>query len=276
MWFDSVNFLMEPMSYSFMVRALIASVLVSAVCPLVGLFVVTRGYGFMGDALAHSVFPGMVAALVIGLAPWFGALPAAIVFAILVGFITRKTGLRADSAIAILFATMFALGTIMISIFRSQVSIDLESLLLGQILAVSRPDLYTMAALATLTAVYVVGFYRPLVFVSFDSLGAEVAGMRTTAIEYSLMATISVVVVLTAQAVGVILVLAMLVAPTASAALILKRHVGVIFLGIGFALFASISGLYLSYYLNLPSGPSIAIVSGLLFGCVALLRRRVA
>ena len=276
MWFDSVNFLMEPMSYSFMLRALLASVLVSVVCPMVGLFVVTRGYGFMGDALAHSVFPGMVAALVIGVAPWFGALPTAVIFAILVGFITRKTGLRADSAIAILFATMFALGSILISVFRSRVNVDLEALLLGQILAVSPSDLITMAALTTLIAVYVVGFYKSLVFVSFDSLGAEVAGMRTTAIEYSLLGAISVVVVLTAQAVGVILVLAMLVAPTASAALILKRHVGVVFLGIGFALVASISGLYLSYYANLPSGPSIAIVSGLLFGCVALMRRRVA
>lgn len=276
MGFDPINFVMEPLGYAFMLRAMIAAVLVSVVCPLVGLFVVTRGYGFMGDALAHSVFPGMVAALVIGVAPWFGALPAAIIFAILVGFITRKTGLRADSAIAILFATMFALGSIMISIFRTRVSVDLESLLLGQILAVTRDDLIVMGALATLITVYVVGFYRSLVFVSFDSLGAEVAGMRTTVIEYSLLAAISVVVVLTAQAVGVILVLALLVAPTASAALIFKRHVGIIFLGIGFALFASISGLYLSYYANLPSGPAMAIVSGLIFGIVVLLRRRVA
>lgn len=276
MAFDPIGFVTEPLGYAFMVRALIASVIVSVVCPMVGLFVVTRGYGFMGDALAHSVFPGMVAALVMGIAPWFGALPTAVVFAFLVGFVTRKTGLRADAAIAILFASMFALGSIMISVFRSRVSVDLEALLLGQILAVTQFDLIIMAALTTLIAVYVVGFYRSLVFVSFDSLGAEVAGMRTTAIEYSLLAAIAIVVVLTAQAVGVILVLAMLVAPTASAALIVKRHVGVIFLGMGFALFAAITGIYLSYYANLPSGPSIAIVSGLLFGLVALMRRRVA
>ena len=272
---DPITFIVEPFTYDFMVRAFAVSVLISIVCPMVGLFVVTRGYGFMGDALAHSVFPGMVAAIVLGLSPWFGSLPTAVVFAVLVGYVTRRTGLRADSAIAILFATMFALGVVLISVFRSRVNVDLEALLLGQILAVAVPDLLTMLALTVLTAVFVIGFYPRLVFISFDSLGAEVAGMRTTAIEYALLAAISVVVVLTAQAVGVILVLAMLVAPTATATLILRRHVGVVFLGVAFALVASATGLYLSYYANLPSGPSIALVSGAIFGVVALVRQRV-
>ena len=271
-----LDFISEPLGYGFMTRALIAAILVGIVCPLVGLFVVTRGYGFMGDALAHSVFPGMVGALLLGISPWFGAIPSAVLFAVLVGFITRRTGLRADSAIAILFATMFALGVILISVFRSSVSIDLEAILLGQILAVSVGDLITMAALTALIVAFVLGFYRFLVYVSFDSQGAEVAGMRTTAIEYSLLTAIATVVVLTAQAVGIILVLAMLVAPVAAAALILRRHVGVVFLGIGFALFASVVGLYLSYYVNLPFGPSIAVVTGLMFGCIAVARRRVA
>ena len=274
--FDLLEFISEPLSYGFMTRAMLAALLVSIVCPLVGLFVVTRGYGFMGDALAHSVFPGMVGAIVIGISAWFGAIPAAVLFAVLVGFITRRTGLRADSAIAILFATMFALGVIMISLFRSRVIVDLEALLLGQILAVSAGDLVTMAALTALIAMFVFGFYRHLVYVSFDSQGAEVSGMRTTAIEYALLAAIAIVVVLTAQAVGVILVLAMLVTPTATAALILRRHVGVVFLGIGIALSASVIGLYLSYYANTPSGPAIAVMTGLMFGCIALARRRVA
>lgn len=273
--FAPLELISEPLGYGFMTRALFAAVLVGIVCPLVGLFVVTRGYGFMGDALAHSIFPGMVGAIVLGVSPWFGAIPAAVVFAVLVGFITRRTGLRADSAIAILFATMFALGVIMISIFRSQVNVDLEAILLGQILAVSAGDLLTMALLTILIIAFVLGFYRFLVYVSFDSQGAEVAGMRTTAIEYGLLTAIATVVVLTAQAVGVILVLAMLVAPVAAAALIFRRHVGVVFLGIGFALFAAVAGLYLSYYVNLPSGPAMALVTGVLFGCVALARRRV-
>ena len=276
MQFLPLDFISEPLGYGFMMRALFAAILVGIVCPLVGLFVVTRGYGFMGDALAHSVFPGMVGAIVLGVAPWFGAIPAAVVFAVLVGFITRRTGLRADSAIAILFATMFALGIIMISVFRSRVNVDLEALLLGQILAVSVGDLLTMTALTVVIIAFVLGFYRFLIYVSFDAQGAEVAGMRTTAIEYSLLTAIAAVVVLTAQAVGVILVLAMLVAPVAAAALIFRRHINVVMLGIGFALFASVAGLYLSYYVNLPFGPSIAVVTGLLFGCIAVARRRVA
>lgn len=276
MEFDPIGWLLEPFEYGFMVRALLALLLIGIVCPLVGLFVVTRGYGFMGDALAHSVFPGMVGAIVLGFAAWFGAIPTAVAFAILVGYVTRRTGLRADAAIAILFATLFALGAIMISAFRSRVAVDLEAILLGQLLAVSVGDLLTMLVLTIATVAFVLWFYPQLVFSSFDPEGAEVAGLHTTWLDYGLLAVIAVVVVLTAQAVGVILVLALLVAPAAAATLLVRRHVGVIFVGMGFAVLASIAGLYLSYYANWPSGPSIALLTGVGFGIVALARRRVA
>ncbi len=273
---DAINYLLEPFGYSFMVRALAISLIISILCPSIGIFVITRGYGFMGDALAHSIFPGMVAALILGISPWIGAWPSAIAFALIVGYLIRHTGIRADTAIAIMFATMFALGIILISIFSSHVAIDLDGLLIGQILGVSESDIVATIIAAIIVLTIVFGFYKELVFTSFDATGAEVAGIPTAFINYMLLAVIATVIMVTVKAVGIILVLAMLVAPSAAAALIAQRHVNIIFLGIAIALVASISGIYLAYYLDLPAGPAMALVSGVIFGGTALLRRRLS
>ena len=272
---DIAGYIFGPFEYGFMVRALVVSVLVSVVCPVVGIFVITRGYGFMADALAHSVFPSMVIAIIAGLSPWVGAIPTAVFFAVFVGYIVRRTGIRSDIAMAILFATMFALGVIMISAFSSRVSVDLEALLMGQILGVSRGDIVVTVVAAGFVLVTIAALYKEMLFVSFDSVGAEVAGIGTARVDYVLLATIGVVVVVTVQAVGVILVLAMLVAPSGSAILVARRRGLIMLLGILFALAASVSGLYVSYYVNLPAGPSMALISGVIFGVLTLARRRI-
>ena len=273
---DLISYVTEPFQYSFLVRALVVAVIISITCPLVGVFVITRGYGFMGDAMAHSIFPGMAGALIFGLSPWFGMLPAALVFAFLIGFLIRKTGIEADAAIGILFASLFALGIVMISIWGSDVNVNLEDILLGQILAVTTSDILVTLGVAILTLVIFVGYFKELMFVSFDPVGAEVAGIRVAWVDYLLLALISVVVVVTIQAVGVILVLAMLIAPAAAATLAANRIFPIIGYGILFALIASISGLYASYYGNLPSGASIALASGIIFAIVAMIRRRIS
>ena len=273
---DLISYITEPFQYGFMLRALGVAIIVSITCPLVGVFVITRGYGFMGDAMAHSIFPGMALALVIGFSPWYGMLPAALVFAFLIGFVMRKTGIQADAAIGILFATLFALGIILISLFGSRVSVNLEDILLGQILAVTTGDILITLGVALLTLVLFAGHFKELMFVSFDPIGAEVAGINVAWIDYLLLAMISVVIVVTIQAVGVILVLAMLIAPAAAATLAVQRVLHIISFGILFALLASISGLYASYYANLPSGASIALASGIIFAIVAVIRRRIS
>ncbi len=273
---DVISYIAEPFQYGFMLRALGVAVIISIVCPLVGVFVITRGYGFMGDAMAHSIFPGMALALIAGLSPWFGMLPAALVFAFLIGFLIRKTGIQADAAIGILFASLFALGIVLISLFGSQVSVNLEDILLGQILAVTEGDILVTLGVALLTLLVFAGYFKELVFVSFDPIGAEVAGIRVGWIDYLLLALISVVIVVTIQAVGVILVLAMLIAPAAAASLAANKIFHIIGFGVLFALIASITGLYTSYYGNLPSGASIALASGIIFAIVATLRRRIA
>lgn len=273
---DVISYIVEPFQYSFLVRALIAAVIISVICPLVGVFVVTRGYGFMGDAMAHSILPGMALALIAGMSPWVGMLPSALVFAFLVGFIIRKTGIQADAAIGILFATMFAVGILFMSLWGAQVTVSLEDILLGQLLAVTQNDILVTLGVAFLTLLVFAGYFKGLMFVSFDPVGAEVAGIRVERVDYLLLALISVVVVVTIQAVGVILVLAMLIAPAAAATLAAQRVVPTIGFGILFALIASIVGLYSSYYWNTPSGASIALASGLIFAIVASIRRRIS
>ena len=272
---DLLSYITEPFEYGFMLRALVVAIIISLICPLVGVFVINRGYGFMGDAMAHSIFPGMAGALIFGLSPWFGMLPAALVFAFLIGFLIRKTGIEADAAIGILFASLFALGIVMISIWGSDVNVNLEDILLGQILAVTTSDIIVTLGVTILTLVIFAGYFKELIFVSFDPVGAEVAGIRVAWVDYLLLALISVVVVVTIQAVGVILVLAMLIAPAAAATLAASRLFHIIGYGIMFAMIASISGLYVSYYGNLPSGASIALASGTIFVIVALIKRRI-
>ena len=273
---DLISYIVEPFRYSFLVRALVVAVVISITCPLVGVFVITRGYGFMGDAMAHSILPGMALALIAGLSPWFGMLPAALVFAFLVGFIIRKTGIQADAAIGIMFATLFALGVLVMSLWGTRVTVSLEDILLGQILSVTESDILVTLGVAFLTLLIFAGYFKGLMFVSFDPIGAEVAGIRVGRVDYLLLALISVVVVVTIQAVGVILVLAMLIAPAAAATLAAQRVLHIIGFGTLFALIASIVGLYVSYYWNLPSGASIAITSGLIFAIVALVRQRIS
>ena len=273
---DVISYITEPFQYEFMLRALAVAVITSITCPLVGVFVITRGYGFMGDAMAHSILPGMALALIAGMSPWFGMLPSALVFAFLVGFIIRKTGIQADAAIGILFATLFALGILVMSLWGAQITMSLEDILLGQLLGVTQSDILVTLGVAFLTLVMFAGYFKGLMFVSFDPIGAEVAGIHVGRIDYLLLALISVVVVVTIQAVGVILVLAMLIAPAAAATLAAQRVLPIMGFGILFALIASIVGLYASYYWNLPSGASIAITSGLIFAIVASIRRRIS
>ncbi len=271
----AIGYIFDPFSYGFMARALIVSLIVGVACPLVGIFIVARGYGFMAEAVAHGVFPGMAGAFILGFSPWVGALPTAIAFSTLTGFITRRTAVQSDSAIAIVYTGMFALGVIMISLFEGRVNVRLEDILLGQILGVSNSDIIVTLAAAGLVAVVLAVFFRDFIFVSFDPVGAEVAGMPTATLNYLLLALIAVVVVITLQAVGVILALAMLVAPAAAASMVAKKIGPIIVLGIAFAITAAISGLYLSYYANFPSGSAIALVAVGIFAIVAISRRRI-
>lgn len=266
-----LGYIIDPFQYSFMVRALIVSVLVGIMCPVIGAYVVTRGRSFMGDALAHSVLPGMVAAFLLGISPFFAAVPAGVVVALLMGTVSRHTGISEDTSIGIVFAGMFALGMVMLS-KASSINVKIEDLLLGQVLGVTQTDVYVSVVLAALVLIGLYIFHRQLVFTTFDEIGASAAGIRTGVVEYVLLGFLALVVVIGIQAAGIVLVMAMLITPAATGYLIARRFVGMMFVGAIVGAMAAVAGMYLSYYADLPSGPTMALLSTGLFAAAALYR----
>ncbi len=267
--------LLQPFSYGFMVRAMAVSVLVGVMCPILGSFVVTRGLAFMGDALAHAVLPGLVIALIVGVNPVAGAVPAGAAVAILIGYLSRRTGVSEDTSIGILFAGFFALGLVLLT-RAGGINVDLEDLLLGQVLGVSQLDVYVTAGLAALVIALLYLFYKELVFSSFDPVGAAVVGLPAVRMDYLLLVLLALVIVMALQAVGIVLVMAMLVTPAATAYLLVRSFSSVIVVGALLGVLAAVVGLYLSFHFNLPSGPAMTLVATGGFIAAATIKRRTA
>ena len=267
-----IDYIVEPFQYGFMVRALIVSVLVGVMCPVLGAYVITRGRAFMGDALAHSVLPAMVVAFLLGISPFFAAVPAGIVIALLMGSVARRTGISEDTSIGIIFAGMFALGLVMLST-SNNITVNIEDLLLGQVLGVSQTDVLVSLGLTALVIAGLYTFHRQLVYTTFDPVGAKVVGIRTGLIEYVLLALLALVIVIGIQAAGIVLVMAMLITPAAAAYLIAKRFTGVMIIGALIGALSAVAGLYLSFHADLPSGPSMALVATGIFAVAAVMKR---
>ena len=271
-----IDHIVGPFQYPFMVRALIVSVLVGFLLPVVGAYIITRGRAFMSDALAHSLVAPVAVASLLGFTSYVTAVPGGVAIALLMGYISRQTGISDDTSIGVVFAGMFALGLIILSIsvdINPGRSVSIEDLLLGQVLAVSQTDVLVTLFLTVAVAVGVYLFHRQLVFTTFDPVGAQVVGIRTGIVEYVLLALLALVIVSGLQAAGLVLVMAMLVIPSAAAYLLARRFVGVILIGAAIGVVSAIAGLYLSYYANWPSGPAMALVAATIFGAATLHKR---
>ena len=269
-----IDAFIDPFQYEFMKRALIVSVLVGLICPLIGGYVITRNLSFMGDALAHGVMPGLALGFLVGISPLIVAVPTGIGFAALIGFVSHRTGLGEDTSIGILFAGMFALGLMILSISDS-ITVDVEDILLGQVLGVSQTDVIITAVLAAVVVFLLAAMHRQLMFTSFDPVGAQVVGIPVRAMDYALLGILALVIVLSVQAVGIVLVLAMLVVPAATAYLLARRFINIMLLGALLGIVAAVTGLYLSYHFNLPSGPAMSLTAIGMFALSALVKRRV-
>ena len=264
-----IDYIVEPFQYSFMVRALIVSVLVGVMCPVLGAYVITRGRAFMGDALAHSVLPGMVVAFLLGISPFYAAVPTGILVALSMGSVARRTGVSEDTSIGIIFAGMFALGLVMLS-SADNINVNIEDLLLGQVLGVSQTDVYVSLVLASVVLVGLYAFHRQLIYTTFDPVGAKVIGIKTGLVEYVLLALLALVIVIGIQAAGIVLVMAMLITPAATAYLLVKRFVEVMTIGALIGAISAVVGLYLSFHVDLPSGPAMALVATAAFAVAAV------
>ena len=255
---NPIDFLLAPLEYEFFVRALVASALVGVACAVVGAFVVLKGMSFVGDAVSHSAFPGVVLAYLLGLPIALGGSVAAIGTALGIGALTRRSGLRADAVIGVLFAGMFALGVALFSSIPNYVG-DLFHFLFGDVLGISFADLISLAVLASLLLLIVWVLWKELLFATFDPLGAGAAGLPVRRLDDLLLILIAVTIVVSLQAVGIVLVVAMITTPAATAQLLVKRFGQMIALAALIGVTASIAGLYVSYALDIASGAAIVL-----------------
>ena len=258
-----IDILLEPFKYDFMIRSLITAVASGAMLSILGPFAINRNMGFMADAMAHATLPIIAVGVFLGFSISELGVPAAILIAIFLGLIIKNTNVGEDTAIGIIFSSFFALGFVLISLLN--VTVNLEDLLFGQILAVNNADVYIVIFLLFVVSLSVLIFFKQLLFYSFDPIGAEVKGLNTTFLNYLFLILLSIAIVGSLQTVGIILVLSMLIIPAAASKLITNTFVASIRISIVFGIFSSVTGLYLSYFFNLPSGPSMSLVATSIF-----------
>lgn len=266
---NPIDLLLEPLGYDFFVRALVASALVGVACAVVGSFVVLKGMSFIGDAVSHAAFPGIVTAYLLGLPIIFGGAVAAIGTALGIGALTRRSGLRADSIIGVLFAGMFALGVALFSSIPNYVG-DLFAFLFGDVLGISVSDMIALCVLVIALLLVIRALWKELLFATFDPLGAGAAGLPVRRLDDLLLILIAVTIVISLQAVGIVLVVAMITTPAATAQLLVKRFGQMIGVAALIGVTAAVAGLYLSYALDLASGASIVLFETTLFLIVLL------
>jgi manganese/iron transport system permease protein len=261
---NPLDLLLAPLGYDFFVRALIASALVGVACAIVGSFVVLKGMSFIGDAVSHAAFPGIVIAYLIGAPIILGGAIAAIGTALGIGAITRRSGLRSDAIIGVLFAGMFALGVAIFSSIPNYVG-DLFHFLFGDVLGISVGDLQALMLLVFGLLLVLRLLWKELLFSTFDPLGAGAAGLPVRRLDDLLLILIAVTIVISLQAVGIVLVVAMITTPAATAQLLVKRFTAMIQVAALIGVAAAVVGLYVSYSLDIASGAAIVILETLLF-----------
>jgi manganese/iron transport system permease protein len=266
-----LNDLIEPfIRFQFMRNSLLAVVLVGTLCATIGVYVVLRRMAFIGDALAHTVLPGIVFAYFNGISLFFGAVVAGLLTALGIGWLSRRETLREDTAIGIMFTFMFALGILLMSTARS--FRDFTHILFGNVLGVTPNDLTLIGIVAAIVLSALILFHKEFELTSFDPIHAEVIGLRADRLRYGLLILLALTVVTAIQAVGVVLTSAMLVTPAATASLLTNRLPRMMLIAIGVAISAGAIGLYASYRYNVASGAAIVLACTLLFGSAWLAR----
>jgi len=258
-----LSILIEPFAFGFMQRGLAAGILIGISCAVLGAYVVLRGMAFIGDAMAHTILPGIVVAFLNGVSLFWGALIAAIVTALGIGWFSKEGEVREDTAVGVMFSGLFALGILLLSKLRSYR--DLSHILFGNILGVSDADLLVIAGVCLIVLIAVIVGYKELLVTSFDPGHAISIGLSPSLVRYALLMLLALTIVTAIQAVGVVMVVALLVTPAATANLLTKQLPNMMILGALFAAAASLIGLYASYYADVASGASIVLALTAMF-----------
>jgi manganese/iron transport system permease protein len=270
---DIFNWITDPLQYSFMQRALVEVLLMGLACGLIGTYVVLRGMAFIGDALSHAIFPGVVVAFLLNISFFVGALAFGLITAVSIGALSRNRRVSEDTAIGVLFAGMFALGIVLISTVKGYTA-NLASFLFGNVLGVSTVDLIASAVIGLLVLGALILFHKELVLVAFDSDMAEAVGLPVWMVNLGLLLLMALTIVVSLSAVGNILVVAMLVTPAAAARLWTDRLRVMMLLSALFGAVAGVAGLLTSYHTDLAAGGTIVLIVTAWFGVSLLIAPR--
>ncbi len=254
-----MDFIEAIMQYEFLQKALLTSIMVGIICGVVGCFIILRGMALMGDAISHAVLPGVAISYMLGINFFFGAVFTGILTAIAIGFVSQNSRIKHDTSIGIMFTAAFASGIIIITMLKS--STDLYHILFGNVLAVRASDMWITLGIGLFVIFAVYLFYKELLVTSFDETMAAAYGLPVRLIHYFLMTLLTMVTVASLQTVGIVLVVAMLITPAATAYLLTDRLWVMIFLAAGIGVISSIVGLYFSFTYNLASGATIVIAA---------------
>jgi ABC-type Mn2+/Zn2+ transport system permease subunit len=256
--------LLDPLTFQFFQRALVASVLAGIVCAVIGSYVVLKGLAFIGDAIAHAAFPGVVVAFIVGGPYAIGGGIAAFLTAVTIGWVSRRASIRVDTAIGVVFAGTFALGLLLYSSIQGFVP-ELLGFLVGNVLAISTADLISLLVLGSAVLAVVLVLWKELLYSTFDPLGAAASGLPVAALDYLFLGLVAVTIVISLQAVGIILVVAMLVTPAATAQLLTVRFTRMLIVAMVIGAGTAVVGLYLSYWFDVASGATIVLVQTIVF-----------
>lgn len=271
-----INVITEPLAFEFMQRAILSGIIVGAICGLVGTYVVVRSMSFFGDALAHSVLPGVAIAYIItggaGLSLFFGGLIAGIASAVIIGWLTREGRMKEDTAIGIVFVAMFALGIAIISSDSRAYGRDLVHVLFGNILGIRPEDLMVMGLSAVIVFGVIVLFYKEFLVISFDVSLAKSLKLPVETLRILLLILIAITIIASLQIVGIALTLAMLLVPAATARQLSNRLHIMMMISMLIGMMGSVIGIYISYYANIATGPAIVLTVTAIFIVVLLLQ----
>lgn len=269
---DLVNLLMEPLSYDFMVRALLTTAIAAVVCAVLSCWLVLIGWSLMGDAVSHAVLPGVVLAYIVGAPFALGALVFALIAVTLIGVVRNTSRVKEDAAIGIVFTSLFALGLVLISVTPSQT--DLNHIIFGNLLGVSMADLVQVVVLGVVAFAILVLKRRDLTLYAFDPTHAHAIGLSPRRLGALLLGLLALTSVVALQTVGVVLVVAMLIIPGATAYLLTDRFSRMLLIAPIVSALCSVTGIYISYYLDTASGAMVVLTQGVVFAAVYLFSPR--
>ncbi|ACB50836.1 Mn2+/Zn2+ family ABC transporter, permease protein [Crocosphaera subtropica ATCC 51142] len=253
-----INLLLEPLTFEFMRNALIIIILLGILCAITGSYLIVQKMGLLGDVIAHAVLPGLAIAFYLGIDIFLGAFISGLLSTLVISWIQSQSKIKVDVAMALVFSGFLALGIMLITLLKSK--IDLHSFLFGDILGVTKNDFFRTLIIVVFIVIFVKLFYKELLFYTFNPLGAQAMGLPVKWIHLGLISAITLTIIASMQAVGVVLVVSLLVGPSITAYLLVKELHQMMIIGGIIGSLSGIIGIYLSYYLNVPSGAAIVLV----------------